>query len=180
MFNKFLVLLFIFIFSSCIFAQQSKSKSNEQVVDVNYCDLLKKPSDYKNKLVRTTAIYTFGGVGFSQLYYPSCYKEIETSFRYDTDNQNCIPQSFKKTFSAKGLKSLKGKIIRVTIIGEIESKEFSGSLSSEQIQPNFYRNTFFVQIVEKAKLILNKGAVFSSLTEKDKAKLSRIIESKQN
>ncbi len=174
MFNKFLTLFFIFIFSLSICAQQSKDKSNEQIIDVNFCDLLKNPNEYKDKIVRTTAIYTFGGVEFSQLYYPSCYSEVETTFRCDEENQNCIPQTLKKTFSAKGFK---GKTIKITIVGRIETKE--AGVDTKPPYPVFYRNTFFAQTVERAELVLNVGGVFPALTEKEKAKVIRKIESKQ-
>ena len=172
-----LIVFLILYFCFAAFAQTQSRK--EEIVDVNFCDLLKNPTQYKDKIIRTTAIYTFAGVEFSQLYYPRCYSEIETTFQCNEENQNCISQNLKKIFSAKGLKSLRGKTIKITTVGKIESKEFSGSLDYKSPQLNFYRNTFFAQTVEKAGLVLNVGGVFSALTEKDKAKVIRKIESKQ-
>ena len=169
MFNKFLAFLFIFIFLSCVFAKQSKSKSGEEIVDVNFCDLLENPSEYKDKTVRVTAIYSYG-FEFTKLYCPTCKRQKEIWVECSNDTENCIPKKFKNSFREK--KYGVGKTVKVTLVGKFNTYGSYGHMGS-------YPNQFLIQTVENAKTISNSGINYQDLPKKGKAKANCLTESKQ-
>src|SRR4051812_13890960 len=52
-----------------------KTPSAEKIHTVPFCELVKDPARYDGQIVRTVALYRFGGEELSELYSPACQKE---------------------------------------------------------------------------------------------------------
>lgn len=156
------ILFFLLVFCFNSFSQKQLSKV--EVVNVNFCDLLKNPDEYQDKLVRITAIYRYG-FEWQHLYCPNCEVKTKTWVEYGED------------FDEKSHKKLKkfpndNATIKVTLVGKLL---FNGNFGD-----GGYKNQFLIAKIENAKLISKSSAVFEYLPEKDKAKISCSSESKKN
>lgn len=68
--------------------QQNVTKNHEQVLDVSYCDLVKEPSKYHGKLIRTNAIF-WAFMDSSTLYDLECNeKGYRVNPRLDCDTED--------------------------------------------------------------------------------------------
>ncbi len=152
MFNKFLTLLFIFIFSSCLFGQQVENKSNEQITEVNFCDLLKNPNDYTDKIIRVKAIYQ-SFFEISKMYCSNCLQQRGTWVEFDDDFEDNTKKVYWKKLN-------NNSVVNVTFVG----KFYTGKTFGHQ---NGYDSQFVVQYMESAEVISKKSI---NLSEAAKAK----------
>jgi len=161
-----LILFVIATFSISVFNQNVKS---ENIINVEFCDLLKNPNEYEDKLVRVSAIYSFSFEA-SVLYCPNCEKDGKAWFDCSKDAESCISKKFKNKFREKHYGT--GKTLKVTVVGKFNT---GGGFGHFGVFPN----QFLTQTVERAEILLNYGGSYQALSEKDKAKISCIIESKK-
>ena len=147
MFNKIVALLFVIIFSMSIFAQKAVSKSNEQITDVNFCDLLKNPSEYKDKNVRVKATYRFS-FEQAELFCSDCgnKKRVWVDF---TDN--FIENSEKKFRKKLKAKDYVGKTVNVIFVGSFLSGKGYGHFGA-------YPFMFLAQRIDYAEVIQTNGS----------------------
>lgn len=158
MFNKFLTLPFIFIFSVCVFAQKVENRTSKQIVDVNFCDLLKNPKDYSAKLIRVKATYRYG-FEWSDLYCSNCLDKgivwIDFTDSFEIDS--------KKRFRKKIKYSEDGRTVNVVFVGKFFSNGGYGHLGG-------YKLKFVAQRIEAAQIIYKSSPVSSYLPDEVKAK----------
>ncbi len=125
-FNKKSILLFsmLFLIVQIFFVKQINSQNklnkNNQIETVEFCNLINDPNQYKNKMIRTIAIFAYGGEDFTVLYSPQCYKA------------GIIEPYFADTFESKTKSKFVNKIsrqkhssgtVRVTLVGILNSSQ---------------------------------------------------------
>lgn len=159
MFNKFPALLFIFIFSLCVFAQQSKSNSNEQIVEVNFCDLLKNPDAYKDKTVRVKATYRYG-FEWSELYCSDCQSQGNVWVDFDDAFQENSKKKYRNKLKENGDG---GRTVNVVFTGKFLVGGHYGHMSG-------YSYGFTVERVESAEVIYKLSPISNALPAEIKAK----------
>ena len=146
MFSKLSIVIFIFVFSACVFAQQAENKSNEQVIDVNFCDLLKNPDEYKDKIIRVNATYRFSS------------EEAEL-FCSDCDNKG-VWVEFTNKYSEESKKKYRKRLKGNDLIGKTINVVFVGNLLSGEGYGHFgvYPFKFMVQRLDYAEVIQKNGS----------------------
>lgn len=159
MFNKILTFLFIFIFSACVFPQQPENKSNAQIINVIFCDLMKNPTVYSDKLTSIKATYRYG-FEWSELYCSDCldrgriWLDVTDSFSEDSKKK------YRKKLKSNGFA---GKTVNVTFVGKVYSGGRYGHMGA-------YEYKFIAQRVEFAEVILKDSPVYPVLPDEIKAK----------
>lgn len=150
--------LVLFTLVSLLVVSAQNQPTKEEIIDVNFCDLLKNPSEYANKTVRVTAIYRYG-FEWSELYCPFCETKTRTWIEYAEDFNEKSSRKFQRRFPKDNA------TIKVTLVGKLLFNGNFGHL-------NGYRNEFLITKIENAKIISKSSAIFEYLPEKDKAKIS--------
>ena len=126
------------------------------VITVDYCDLLRKPELYEQRLVRVQAVYRYG-YEWSELYCPNCLTEDRTWVDFDESFESCTKPEVAQKISDNGFK---GRTVSVLFVGK-----FQGS-GSGYGHMNAYRSSFLVGCVERAKILLNDSPVPSEMPKK--------------
>lgn len=126
------------------------------VITVDYCDLLRKPELYDQKVVRIQAIYRYG-YEWSELYCPDCLTEGRTWVDFDELSETCTKSEVAKKIDDNGFK---GRTASVLIVGK-----FYGS-GSGYGHMNAYQFKFLASCVEQAKVILNDSPIPNAMPKK--------------
>jgi hypothetical protein len=123
---------------------QQTSVVNKQVRTVSFCDLLRRPKQYKRKLVRTEAIAvaTFES---AELYDSKCVSRVT---RTDLQSDNRRASEALRDYLGDPLTSSGPRRSRITVVGRIEgpSRKGYGHL-------NFARFRFVIKRVEKGEAV---------------------------
>ncbi len=159
MFNKISALLFIFLFSVFVTAQQAKDKSNQQIVDVKFCDLLKNQDEYKDKTVRLKATYRYG-FEWSELYCSNCVGKGQVWVDFADSFEESSKKKYRKKLNENGEG---GRTVNVTFVGKFLAQGHYGHMGG-------YSYNFVVEKVENAEIIYKYSPVFNSLPEEAKLK----------
>jgi len=158
MFDKFLVLL-VFL-SSFTFCQKTENKSYEKIINVNFCDLLRNPAEYKDKIVRIKATYRVG-FEWTELYCSDCLNNGRTWVGFDNLTIEKTEKNLAKELEQR--KTYEGRTANVIFIGKHKTGKNFGHLGE-------YQNLFEVESVEGGKVIYNDSPVPQYLPEEVKAK----------
>lgn len=127
-----------------------------EVTTVNYCDLIRSPELYDQKLVRVQAVYRYG-YEWAELYCPDCLTEGRTWVDFDESFETCTKPEVAKNISDNGFK---GRTVNVVIVGK-----FYG-LGGGYGHMNAYQFKFLVSCVEKARIILNDSPLPNAMPKK--------------
>lgn len=135
-------ILFPLVFLSLFFIPQPVSSSNTvAAVDIannTFCDLLKNPQLYNEKVIRTRAVFRRGGEETADFYYPDCLDTGRVALDIDNGYESCTKAKLREKF-------LKDGIYSVIMTGKFyvaESGMGYGHLSK-------YRFKFVVSCIEK-------------------------------
>lgn len=159
---KYLLAFIAFAFFTVPSSSQKNSDSRSvpcdagDVVTVDYCDLLRKPELYDQKLVRIQAVYRYG-YEWSELYCPDCLTEGSTWVDFEESFETCTKSEVAKKIADNGFK---GRTVIVVMVGK-----FYGSGGGHG-HMNAYRFKFLVSCVERAKIILNDSPVSTAIPKK--------------
>ena len=147
---KILMLLLLFNLSSCISAQnnnssdtgkQSEATQNQEIVDVNLCDLVQYPEKFEKKIIRIKAIY-FYGFEWSTLYSTKC--EIKKRIWVDSTDAKCKNTDKLDEMDHAGMG---GRTVGIVAVGQFTGeKERYGNMNS-------YRYLFKIDCFEKAEML---------------------------
>ena len=96
--------------------EKSGERPSNEIVTVDFCELMKNPAAYDKKVVRTRAIYRYGGEDLSHLYCPECLSEGMSPYFADSA---CTKLSVAAKLTRQ--KHSSGGIVRVTVVGLFES-----------------------------------------------------------
>ncbi len=140
----------ILCFCSIVFAQAQSTK--EQIVDVNFCDLLKNPNDYTDKTIRVKATYQ-SFFEMSKMYCSDCLQQRGTWVEFDDDFTDNTKKVYRKKINNNSV-----------VNGTFAGKFYTGKTFGHQ---NGYDSQFVVQYMESADVISKKPI---DLSEASKAK----------
>lgn len=147
----FVAVVFAYSSPTCQrFAVNVSPPSLSEIPTVNFCDLLRNPEAYDQKVVRTRAIYRYGGEDLSNLYCPQCLSV--GSMRPTFADAACTKPSVAEKLSVQ--KHSDGTV-RVVIVGQ-----FDGSLSN-----------IVIQCVERADYITKDSHLPDRLSPKDRKRV---------
>jgi hypothetical protein len=150
---------FIFAFSSAP-QQNEKLKPNKNsemdAITVAYCDLVRRPELYDQKVIRVKAIYRYG-YEWSELYCGDCLKGHQTWVGFDESFETRTDADVARKLGDNGFK---GRTVSVVMIGTFHS---SGGGYGHM---GAYRFQLLVSSVEQAKIILNDSPLPSAITKK--------------
>lgn len=127
-----------------------------EVITINYCDLIRNPELYDQKLVRVQAVYRYG-YEWSELYCPDCLTEGRTWVDFDEPSETCTKPEVARNISDNGFK---GRTVNVVIVGK-----FYGS-GGGYGHLNAYKFKFLVSCVERAEIILNDSPLPNAIPKK--------------
>lgn len=153
--RRFFFLLFsLLLFTSLTWQQSIPSKANPTQSDiqtVNFCDLLANPQLYDQKVVRTTAIYSYGGEDTQELYCPECLKSGFLRVDFKDPYETCTkPKIADKLDRGSGT-------VRVVAVGKFHGGE--------------YASQFDFQCVEKADIISKRFQLPEKLPTRERKKV---------
>ena len=151
---KILMLLLLLNLSSCISAQntnsadttnQAKIPPNQDVINVNLCELVQHPEKFEKKTIRVKAIY-FYGFEWSTLYSTKC--EIKERIWVERTKTQCKNADKIDEMESAGMG---GRTVGIIAVGEFTGeKEGYGNMNS-------YRYLFKVDCFEKAEMLDRKN-----------------------
>lgn len=124
--------------------------SSSEIATVDFCDLLRNPQVYDQKVVRTRAIYRYGGEDLSNLYCPHCLNA--GSMRPTFADSGCTKPSVEAKLSVQ--KHSDGTV-RVVIVGQ-----FDGRLSN-----------IVIRCVERADYLTKDSHLPDRLSPKDRKRV---------
>lgn len=141
--------LLVLIILSSFFALsgwQQKSPSNasfsdHEIQEVDFCDLLANPLAYDNKVVRTTAIFSYGGEDSVDLYCPECFARGTARPFFSRSFESCTKP---KAVEALSRQKHSSGTVKVVLIGtfykerqlQIECLEQAAYISKEYHLPD--------------------------------------------
>jgi hypothetical protein len=151
---KYLTAFIVFVFALSSAPQQNENPkpipcAATKIPTVAYCDLIRNPELYDQKVIRVKAIYRYG-YEWSELYCGDCLKEGQTWVDFDESFESCTKPDVAKKLGDNGFK---GRTVSVVMIGK-----FHGS-GGGYGHMNAYRFRLLVSCVEQAKIILNDSPV---------------------
>ena len=119
----------------------AKPSTRSEIQNVEFCELLGNPQSYDQKLVRTRAIFRYGGEDTSELYCPDCSGVGWGWVRpvFGDSYESCTKREVAKKLSRQEHSS---GTVRVTIVG----KFFGGQKDERSFQ-------FQIHCVEQAEYI---------------------------
>lgn len=121
-----------------------RSRHDDKYTTVAYCDLVRNPERYDQKLVRVSAVYRYG-YEWSELYCLECATEAKTWIDFDESFSSSTKASIRKKLGDNGFK---GRTVLVTMVGKFDAGGGYGHMGA-------YRFRLLVSQVEKADVILN-------------------------
>lgn len=145
----------LFIIFGCLLLIQSnvaqQQVRTEEIETVAFCTLVASPNLYEGKLVRTTAIFAFGGEDHLVLYCPACFLK------------GVLRPDFSESFDRRTKGKYKNMISR--------QKNANGSVKVEMV--GRLRNSHFeIEYFETADFLTNQFQFPDRLSESDKAKVN--------
>ena len=155
----FLIGVFASLASTCLMplsARVSGPSFTSDVPTVAYCDLIRNPKRYDDKLIRIRAIYRYG-YEWSQFYCPGCLSEGETWVDFEKSFKSCARSVVSKRIGDNGFK---GRTVELLVVGKFYGSDVGYG------HMNAYRFKFVVRCVEEAKIILNDSPLPMALPKK--------------
>jgi hypothetical protein len=123
---------------------------SSDILTVDFCDLLRNPQAYDQKLVRTRAIYRYGGEDLSSLYCPDCVNV--GSMRPTFADATCTKPSVGEKLS---IQKHSDGTVRIVIVGQ-----FDGKLSN-----------IVIQCVERADFLTKDSHLPDRMSPKDRKRV---------
>lgn len=142
----FICILFLFIDSGM--GQNDNVKNSIEAVD--FCELITNPDSYEGKIVRTIAIYAYGGEDFTVLYCPQCY------------TKGTLRPYFTDLFATKTNPKIANKLSR--------QKQSSGTVKVILVG-RFHAHSFAIDYIETATHISKEFSFPDKLSTKTKQKV---------
>lgn len=121
-------------------SSNTKAPPRSEIQNVEFCELLVDPQSYSQKLVRTQAIFRYGGEDTSELYCPDCsgagWGWVIPVFgdSYESCTKSTVAKKLSRQEHSSG-------VVRVTIVGK-----FGGQKDERSFQ-------FQIHCVEQAEYI---------------------------
>jgi hypothetical protein len=151
----------LWLLSLCLLWQQQfvipKSPPTDEIHDVEFCELLADPQAYDQKLVRTRALFRYGGEDTIDLYCPDCTGQSWGWVNPIFDDSSCTKRSVAEKLS---LEKHSGGTVRITFIG----KFFVRKKGEKSYQ-------IYVQCVEKADYITKEYRLPEALPAKTRKRV---------
>src|SRR6266550_5081055 len=133
-----------------VFSMRSGNK--QEYAAVAYCDLIRNPDQYNQKLVRVSAIYRYG-YEWSELYCLEWRKDTKTWVDFDESFASSTKATIRKKLGDNGFK---GRTVSVIMVGKFDAGGGYGHMGA-------YRFKLLVSRVEKAYVILNDSPSANAL-----------------
>ena len=137
-----------------------RARHNGEYATVAYCDLVRNPERYNQKLVRVSGVYRYG-YEWSELYCLECTTDARTWVDFNEAFSSSTKASIRKKLGGNGFK---GRTVMVTMVGRFDAGGGYGHMGA-------YRFRLLVERVEKANVVLNDSPSPNALP---KEVLSRI------
>lgn len=130
---------------------QNKTNQVNQIETVEFCNLINNPNKYEKQLIKTLAIFAYGGEDFTVLYSPQCYLEgiLKPYFAEIFESQT--KSKYVNTISRQKHSS---GTVRVVLVGILDSRQFQ------------------IHYIENAKYISKESHFPDRLSSKTKEKLN--------
>lgn len=139
---------------------QSAGKSSDEIIDVNFCDLIKTPEKYEQKQVRVKAIYRYG-FEFSQMYSLKCL--TRTDVRVEAREAKCTNAGRVDEMDATGYDE--GRTVGVVVVGRLSGPE------RDTYHPSGAGYLFTVDCFVRAEMLDRAGYIPASLTPEQRRKV---------
>lgn len=121
-----------------------------EIKTVGFCDLLDHPQAFDQQIIRTTAIYRYGGEDLSNLYCPECLSL--GSMRPKFSDETCTKRRVRDKLS---IQKRSDGTVRVVVVGR-----FHGTLSNLEIL-----------CIERADLISTDSRLPDRMSPKDRKRV---------
>jgi hypothetical protein len=145
-------LVFVIVLMSSISAHgQNDNKTDNEVLDTTFCELVKNPKKFDQKFVRVRGFYQYSTYD-AGLYCLDCAEVVGIDVRIDSDFEEKTPKRLLK----KVKRSKKIRVVEVTAIGKFTSG------------PTIYHLIEFYYL-ESARVIFKNTP--SKLSESERAKM---------
>lgn len=154
-----LIGVFAFLASTCLMplsAKVSNPSFASVVPTVAYCDLIRNPKLYCDKLIRIRVLYRYG-YEWSQFYCPECLSEGETWVDFEKSFKSCTRSEVSRRIGDNGFK---GRTVELLVVGKFYGSDVGYG------HMNAYRFKFVVSCVEAAKIMLNDSPLPTALPKK--------------
>jgi hypothetical protein len=144
---KYLIFSFLFLFSSCISAQNNSNttsdqkKSADDILNATVCQLLKNPADFTQKEVRVKGIYSYR-FEWSKLFSAKCPND--KIIYVETTKKKCNALNEVEEMDNAGMG---GRIVGIIAVGNFtkEEKHFGATGKSDYV--------FKISCFERAKIL---------------------------
>lgn len=154
-----LILVGVAATSVSVSGQIASATEGSRIQTLEFCELLKRPDLYHQKIVRIRAVFSRGGEDFSAIYCPKCstdktlmWPEYEDSFESGTPPK--MLQIFRRHWDVT---------LAVVLVGRFDNAG-GGHMSA-------YPYLFHIIRIERAKSISQRTLQLWRLTEQQKRKL---------
>ena len=131
--------------------------ATSEIQDVEFCDVLPDPAVYDQKLVRTRALFRFGGEDTADLYCPDCTGQSWGWVKPVFSDSSCTKREVAEKLS---LEKHSSGTVRITVVGKV----FAGKKGEKSYQLQ-------IECVEKADYITKEYRLPEALPPKTRKRV---------